>query len=139
MPSNTILLPFGTQFSPNVVSLRWLLMLAKRMDGCSIKQYSTEIAKQYWPDSRESLKMAGNTKISLTSYQLITDGEIHLTELGENLLSISDDDQMHKEFAKYILFKLNGLLLIDTIRQMYLNGDAMTTENVTLALIQRGA
>ena len=131
-------LPFGSQFSPNVINLRDLLLIAKDNEGISIGDYSKIVAKKYWPTSSSAKKLAGNTKIALSSYGLLSDGDIHLTEVGENLLAIEDDELMHKAFAKHILLDLNGLVFVETLRRMYLNGDPLTNESVNIALIKQG-
>lgn len=131
-------LPFGTQFSPNIVCLKRLLEMAKESESCSINHYVDKIAAEYWPTSASSKKLAGNTKISLTSYELISDGDICLTEIGEHLLNIEDNTEMLKEFAKHILLQLNGLVFVETLRRMYLNGDSLTNANINVKLIQQG-
>ncbi len=135
---NTLELPFGTQFSPNVIDLRELLELAQLYDGCPIGDYVNAIADKYWPDSSSKKKLAGNTKIALSSYDLVSDGVIHLTEIGAALLAVPDNATMLKEFAKHILLNLNGLIFIETLRQMYLNGENLTNASINMALIQQG-
>ena len=131
-------LPFGTQFSPNVIDLRDLLDTAQTFDGHSIGEYVAAIAQKYWPSSSSARKLAGNTKIALTSYGLVSDGTIHLTDVGRSLLSIDNDELMLREFAKHILLNLNGLVFIETLRRMYLNGESLTNANINMTLIQQG-
>ena len=130
-------LPFGTQFSPNVIDLIDLLEMARECEGKTIGEYVEKIATKYWPSSNAAKKLAGNTKISLSAYGLVSEGDIHLTEMGKHLLEIDCKD-VYQEFAKHILLNLNGLVLLETIRRMYLNGDSMTKTNVNLNLINQG-
>ena len=129
-------LPFGTQFSPNIIGLKDLLQLANEYSGHSISDLVQEIARKYWPNSAESQKMAGNCKIALTNYELVTEDTIQLTELGKRLLAIEDENVLYKEFAKYILLHLNGLVLIETLRRMALNGDPLKNESINKYLVK---
>ncbi len=131
-------LPFGTQFSPNVISLKVLLRIANDYAGHPISDFVQEVANKYWSTSTESKKMAGNCKISLTNYELVTEDTIQLTDLGKKLLAIEDEDELHKEFAKHILLHLNGLVLIETLRRIVLNGDSIKNESINKALIEQG-
>ncbi len=131
-------LPFGTQFSPNIVSLRKLLELAREYDGRTIGEFVNRIACEYWPKSSSSYKLAGNTKIALTSYGLVCDGTIHLTDIGQQLLATENDAEMYSVFARHILLNLNGLVLIDTLRSMHSSGDALTNASINMALNQKG-
>lgn len=131
-------LPFGTQFSPNIINLKDLLQMASDYTGHPISDLVQEIAKKYWPTSAESKKMAGNCKIALTNYELVTEDTIQLTEFGQKLLAIEEDDELYKEFAKHILLHLNGLVLIETLRRMALNGDPLKNESINKALIAQG-
>ena len=131
-------LPFGTQFSPNIVDLKQLLTMADQYDGHPINDLVQAIATKYWPTSAESYKLAGNCKISLTNYELVSDDTIHLTDVGRRLLSMEDDDQLYREFAKHILLRLNGLVLIETLRRLNLNGEPLTNVSINNSLIAQG-
>ena len=131
-------LPFGTQFSPAIVDLGEVLRLASENDGKSIAEFVEILADQYWPTSPSKKKLAGNLKISLTSYGLITDSTIHLTEFGLELYALNSDSTRIKSFAKRILLFLNGLRLIETLRQLDLNGVKATNSSVNQALIEQG-
>lgn len=132
-------LPFGTQFSPEQINLRRLLELAQEYTGKTNKEFVEQIAQEFFPQKASPEKLAGNTSISLKSYGVVTGRNIiEITELGRNLLSITDDEQLKKAFAKHILLNLNGLVFVETLRRMYINGDSLTNANINIALIHQG-
>lgn len=132
-------LPFGTQFTPEQADLRRLLQLAQEFDGKSNKDFVSEIAKEFFSEKGTPKKLAENTSIALKSYGLVSGrNSIQITETGKMLLSIADDEQLVKEFAKHILLNLNGLVLVETLRRMYISGDSMTKVSVNLNLIHQG-
>lgn len=132
-------LPFGTQFSPKQIDLRRLLELAQEYRGKTNREFIKQIAQEFFAQKTSSEKLAGNTRISLKSYGIVSDkNTVEITEVGSNLLSITDDEELKKAFAKYILLNLNGLVLIETLRRMNLNGDRLTNANINIALIHQG-
>lgn len=136
---NTNELPFGTQFSPEQINLRRLLELAQEYTGRTNKEFVEQIAQEFFAQKASPEKLAGNTSISLKSYGIVAGrNTIEITEVGRNLLSITDDDQLRKAFAKHILLNLNGLVFVETLRRMYLNGDSLTNANINIALIHQG-
>ena len=132
-------LPFGTQFTPEQTNLRRLLQLAQEFDGKSNKDFAYEIAKEFFSKKGAPKKLAENTCIALKGYGLVSGRNIiRITETGKMLLSITDDEQLAKEFAKHILLNLNGLVLVETLRRMYISGDSMTKISVNSNLIHQG-
>ena len=132
-------LPFGTQFSPEQINLRRLLELAQEYSGKTNKTFVEQIAQEFFAQKASPEKLAGNTSISLKSYGLVTGrNTIEITEVGQNLLATTDDEQLKKAFAKHILLNLNGLVFVETLRRMYLNGDSLTNANINIALIHQG-
>jgi len=132
-------LPFGTQFSPEQINLRRLLEIAQEYSGKTNKEFVEQIAHEFFAQKASPEKLAGNTSISLKSYGVVIGrNTIEITEVGRSLLSITDDEQLKKEFAKHILLNLNGLVFIETLRRMYLSGDSLTNANINIALIHQG-
>ena len=132
-------LPFGTQFTPEQTNLRRLLQLAQEFDGKSNQDFASEIAKEFFSEKGAPKKLAKNTCIALKGYGLVSGRNIiRITETGKMLLSITDDEQLAKEFAKHILLNLNGLVLVETLRRMYISGDSMTKISVNSNLIYQG-
>ena len=132
-------LPFGTQFSPKQVNLRQLLELAQEYSGRTNKEFVEKIAQVFFAKTASPEKLAENTSISLKSYGLTMGrNTVEITGIGRTLLSNENDEQLEKAFAKHILLNLNGLVLVETLRRMYLNGDSLTNANINMALIHQG-
>lgn len=136
---NTTELPFGTQFSPEQVNLRRLLELAQEYTGKANRDLVRQIASEFFAQKNEAEKLAGNTSISLKGYGLL-EGKttIRITETGKMLLSLEDENQLKKAFAKHILLNLNGLVLVDTLRRMELSGEKLTNASINEELIRQG-
>lgn len=131
-------LPFGSQFSPNIVDLQDVLRFTSENEGKRISEFVSLLADRYFSLSSTPVKMAGNMKIALTSYGIITDGDIFFTDMGRELFEIKDAEELYATFAKKILLYMNGLKLIETLRQLYLNGETATNRSVNNALIAQG-
>ncbi|MDO4803678.1 MAG: restriction endonuclease [Lachnospiraceae bacterium] len=131
-------LPFGTQFSPNIIDLQDVLRFTDENKGKTIQDFVRLLAERYFAASSTPEKMAGNMKISMTSYGIVTDGEVGFTDLGRELLAIQDEEELHAAFAKRILLHMNGLKLIETLHQLDLHGETATNTSVNNALIAQG-
>ena len=131
-------LPFGSQFSPNIIDLSDVLKFTGENEGKPIAEFVDLLAERYYSSSRTPRKMAGNMKIAMTSYGIITEGNISFTDMGRELFAIHDPGELHAVFAKRILLYLNGLKLIETLRQLERNGDTVTNASVNNALISQG-
>jgi len=134
-------LPFGTQFSPNIVDLRTALRLIKENEGCDTNVLINALADAFFPKVAENSQrnMAGNCKNSLVAYKLLKPGGgVSMTDFGNDLQIILDDDQLYDTFARHILTNLNGLVLIDCIRVLNRQGIKITNESIITALNERG-
>ena len=131
-------LPFGSQFSPNIIDLQDVLKFTGEKEGKTIQEFVRLLADRYFSSSSTPEKMAGNMKIAMTSYGIITDGEIHFTDMGRELLALQDKKELYAAFAKKILLYRNGLKLVETLRQLELNGETATNASVNHALIAQG-
>ena len=131
-------LPFGSQFSPNITNLADILQVIGENEGKTISEFTSILASKYFSSSKQPTKMAGNMKIALTSYGIVTESVVYFTEMGKELSKIHDEDELHRTFAKKILLYLNGLKLIETLRQLDLSGITATNESVNRALIDQG-
>lgn len=75
-------LPFGSQFSPNIIDLLDVLKFTDENEGKTIQEFVRLLAERYFATSSTPEKMAGNMKISMTSYGIVTDGEVNFTDMG---------------------------------------------------------
>ena len=134
-------LPFGTQFTPNVINLREILQLIKDNEGLESSHFIDELIKKYFSKNTESSqeRMAKNCKTSLVSYGILEPGKsIFMSDFGNSLYEISDDIMFYDKFAIHILKNLNGLLLVDAIRSLNREGKHVTNESIIGYLNNRG-
>lgn len=131
-------LPFGTQFSPNVVDLKTLIVQIYASEGKSVKELENEIYESFYAGKDKSL--AYNCKVAITAYGIIETGDIvKITDFGKELYAHKDNEEvLFTVMAKHILMNLNGLALIDMLRRLELNGEKVTNESVNEALIGIG-
>jgi site-specific DNA-methyltransferase (cytosine-N4-specific) len=134
-------LPFGTQFSPKVVNLQTILKLIKDNEGQETNVLLNALVNAFYSEVAVSSQraMANNCRTSLVAYGLLNSGGgVYMSEFGNTLLNISQDNQLHDMFAKHILSNLNGLVLIDCIRDLNRAGTNVTNETIIVALGKRG-
>mgnify|MGYP007068845936 CR=1 FL=1 len=98
-------LPFGSEFSPTQIRLLWLIDLAQKYDG-DWKQLEHSILNEYFSANKTTdsnkKKLANNVKLGMQAYGLL-DKEGHLTDLGNELLSLrNNESEMYKRFARHI-------------------------------------
>jgi hypothetical protein len=85
-------------------------------------------------------KLAGNTCTSMgeNGYQIIEAATATLTEFGNTLYSIREDDKaLHSELARHILLNLHGMNFIHCIRDMQAAGDSVDLVSLRKALEER--
>lgn len=97
-------LPFGSQFSPNIIDLQDVLKFTGEKEGKTIQEFVRLLADRYFSSSSTPEKMAGNMKIAMTSYGIITDGEIHFTDMGRELLALQDKKNYTRRLPKRSFF-----------------------------------
>lgn len=130
-------LPFGSQFSPNVVDLKEIMTLIDKTRGKNVKELEHEIYEKFYDGKAKAL--AYNCKVALCAYEIIDNEDIVIvTSFGDELIAAKTEDGAYEEMAKHILQNLNGLALIDTLRKLSLLGEKITNETVNEALIQLG-
>ncbi len=142
MSHDTLNLPFGSELSPDVISLPFLLEVCKEnrgnkvaIESAFLDEYFTKKGGGYESNRK---KMAMNCRLSLQNYKLLDSG-FNLTEEGEHLYSIKDDEPaLFKEFAKHILLELNGLAFVQCLKEMYVAGRKITLETLRNELNKRG-
>lgn len=128
-------LPYGTQFTPEQIGndLYGLLKIVKDNETKTTSDLiDCIVAKCFSSVSiSQQRNMAGNCKNSLVSYGLMKKGGgVALSEFGQEVLDASDEETRYTLLAKHILKNLNGLVLIDVLREMNRNGEKATNESV---------
>jgi hemerythrin superfamily protein len=135
------------QFSPEQVNLRRLLELAKAHDGDRFRLieairaefFATKAERRLDPDERleQQQTLAYNATLGMRSYGLV-DRKSRLTDLGRELLAITDDSELARAFARHILRDLNGFEVLEAIRAIQERLETPTKEKIVAELRTRG-
>lgn len=138
-------LPFGSEFSPSQLDLRDLLTVAAAhagdLPGLEAAIKTRWFAAKGGPDPLKAEKnrrtMAMNSRLGLQGYGLL-DASGNITDLAEALIKESDDKAFYSAFARHILLNLNGMRILECVRDMTAAGDIITHEHLEAALRLRG-
>lgn len=128
--------PNASEFSPKILKLNILLELCKKNEG-KPEEFISEVLNtffsEYAADSQKQL--TGNCRAALVAYGILHQGKIELTEFGEELYNERlDSSKLHDMLARHILLNLNGLVLIDAIKDMNIANEKVTNENIITKL-----
>lgn len=134
-------LPFGSEFSPSQIDLATVLEFAKEYGG-NWKEFENAIYRKYFSrnDTNEynKQKLANNCKLGMIAYGLI-DRHANLTPFGLELYeSRNDEKAMYEKFARHILVNLNGLNVINTVRDAQARGEKIDLITLRQLLEERG-
>src|SRR6266478_6594725 len=128
--------PYTQQFAPEPTPLRRLLPIIRQNLGkCAALKKA--IASAFFKDSKTPDKMAGNTLILLRVYGVI-DTKCEITEFGKRLIDAQDAKAAHELLAKHVLLNLDGIALVETLREMKSAGSKFRLVDVTEELAKRG-
>lgn len=137
-------LPFGSEFSPSQIELPHVLKLADEHGG-DWHAFEDAVRVTYF-DSHGSGdgadynrgKLANNTKLGMIAYGII-DRDATLTEFGEELLKLADDEpKLYEALAKHILLNLNGMTMVRCIQDMVAAGEVVNLTTLRDGLKERG-
>ena len=110
--------PYTQQFSPQQTPLKRLLPILRQNAG-NTKALRAAIASAFYKDTADPNKIAGNTMIALRAHDIIVTGTSDLTDFGDQLVVLQgSEEKAHALLAKHILTEMNGLGIIETIREM---------------------
>ena len=130
-------IPYSQQFTPEQTPLKRLLPVVRQSAGNNAK-LKKAVAGAFFKDKASPEKLAGNTLISLKTYGII-DGDGVLGEFGKNLLSLQDDlVAAHALLAKHILVDMNGVNIVETLREMEMAGLKIDLKSLPDELAARG-
>lgn len=135
-------LPFGSEFSPQQVELRVLLELA-HSHGSDWQGFEMAVHERYFDSHGTSeynqRKLANNTKLSLRAYGLVGDTDTTLTEVGERLHRLRDDEtRLQEAFAHHILKNRHGMNFVQCILDMQAAGEQINLNKLRRWLQDRG-
>lgn len=135
-------LPFGSEFSPSQTELPELLSIcyvnsgSKEAIDCAIK--SKYFYNKGGEKETNKNKLAMNCRLGLKAYGVI-DEDCRITEFGKRLYNIKENEaELYAVFAKHILLNLNGMGLIQCIRDMNAANETVTLETMRSACEERG-
>jgi Restriction endonuclease len=113
--------PYTQQFSPSQTPLSVLLpLLGKYANARRGGELPTALARAFYRGTKDPQHVAGNTIISLRVYGII-DEQNTLTEFGEKMVAAHKTgglDAAHLLLAQRILLHLQGVLILETLREM---------------------
>ncbi len=134
-------LPFGSEFSPSQINLIDLLEVAKEYQR-NWKGFERAIREKYFESYKtgdyNKGKLANNTKLGMIAYGLIN-RDVEFTELGNCLYSLrSDESRLYREFARHILLNLNGIILLQCVRDLQMGDGELNLVTLRQCLSERG-
>lgn len=135
-------LPFGSEFSPARIDLPVLLALA-REHGADWKAFEDAVRERYFEGHRTSdynkRKLANNTRLSLRVYGLIGERDATLTETGEALHRLRNDETaLYEAFARHILKNRQGMSFVQCVLDMQTAGEEIDLNRLRRWLDERG-
>lgn len=130
--------PYTQQFSPQVTPLDRLLPILRSNAGNTPK-LKKAIASAFHSKSADPAKMAGNTLIALRYCGVLGTGDV-LTDLGEQMVQSQGAtlDEAHRLLARHILLNLDGVTIVETLREMGSGGIKIDLKTLPGELKQRG-
>lgn len=129
--------PYTQQFSPAVTPLKRLLPILRENAGATAK-LKKALASAFFKDSADPGKMAGNTLVALRYCGILGDSDA-LAALGTALLAAQADlAEAHRLLARHLLLHLDGIGIVETLREMNSGGIEINLKTLPKELRQRG-
>ncbi|MGE0972125.1 restriction endonuclease [Klebsiella sp. WOUb02] len=134
-------LPFGSEFSPSQIDLVGLLdMIAQNENNKTLEEAirNAFFSKHGNGNIRNQNKLAMNCRLGLKAYGIINaDGKF--TDFGRKLLTLKiSSSDLYKELARHILLNLNGMTLVQCIKDMTVAGEIVNLTTLRKGLAERG-
>jgi hypothetical protein len=135
-------LPFGSEFSPSQIELPVLLDLAAEHDG-DVKALQAAILDRFFlghggGSEQNKRTLAMNCRLGMKAYGLI-DEHANLTDFGRAMHAFKNDEpKLYETLAHHILLHLNGMRLVECIRDMTAAGESVTLTSLRNGLAERG-
>lgn len=130
--------PYTQQFSPQQTELARLLPILRQNAG-DTKGLRKAIASAFFKHTNSPEDVADNTLKSLRNYEIINYGAPTLTDFGKQLIDLQGDvPRAHALLARHIIEKLDGLGIIETLREMRKANLHISLKSLPNELRQRG-
>jgi site-specific DNA-methyltransferase (cytosine-N4-specific) len=95
------------------------------------------IASAFFKGKSTPEKLAGNTLIALKAHGIIDD-KAKLTSYGKQLTSAATDAERHRILARNILLELDGIGIVETLRELNSAGETISLADLPNELKKRG-
>lgn len=135
-------LPFGSEFSPSQIELPILLRLVVEHQG-NVQALQDAILDRFFSshgsgNETNKRKLAMNCRLGLKAYGLI-DERAALTTFGQEMCAaMGDEPKLYEILARHILLHLQGMVLIQCIRDMTAAGEIVNLTSLRDGLAERG-
>jgi site-specific DNA-methyltransferase (cytosine-N4-specific) len=128
-------IPFGAQFSPNQIDLKYLLELCSIHSGDCVGLQAA-IRHTWFSAHSDPETSALNTRLGLRDYGLIDD-QCKPSDLARNLLEVKTEAELYAVFGAHILNFLSGNEVLDVVRSIQSRGQRVTLVALEDDLINR--
>jgi len=118
-------LPFGSEFSPEVIDLRTLLGMVCQHNG-NRPALEEDIRVRFFGRRPAGAQqdLAKNPILAMAQYGLIVSSkDVRPTDLARQLVATSDDQALYEAFARHILLNRHGRELVETVLAMQEGGE----------------
>jgi len=128
--------PYSQQFSPEQTPLSRLLPILRQLAGKP--ELKAAIGAAFFKKTKDPAGLAGNTLIALKTYGIL-DASNGLTSFGKDLLALQGDlPAAHSALGKRLLLEMNGVNIVETIREMHAGGLKIELKTLPDELSHRG-
>lgn len=134
--AHTLRVPYTQQFTPDQTPLRKLIAVVRQHQGDRTK-LRTAIGAAFFKTKATPTKLAGNTLIALKTHDII-DSKGALTAFGQSLAAVTADADAHRLLAQQILLKLDGIPIVETLRELKSAGQKIQLSSLPSELRRRG-
>jgi len=129
--------PYSQQFTPDQTPLNRLLPILRQASS-DVSRLKTALAAAFFKETASPAKLAGNTIIALKTYGILDD-KGNLSDFGKELIACQGNESAaYPLIAKRILFKLDGIGIVETLREMEKAGERAHLKTLPIELGKRG-
>jgi site-specific DNA-methyltransferase (cytosine-N4-specific) len=134
--NSALRVPYTQQFAPDQTPLKKLMAVVRQHAG-NRAQLKRSIAAAFFKGKATPETLAGNTVIALKTYGIV-DADGKLEPFGETLTKSNDEVELHRLIAQRILLDLDGIAIVETIREMQSAGQEVKLSTLPGELRKRG-
>lgn len=129
--------PYSQQFTPDQTPLNRLLPILRQAPDDPTKLREA-VASAFFKETASPSKLAGNTIISLKTYGILDEKGSH-SDFGKELIVCQGNETAaYPLIAKRILLKLDGIGIVESLREMQQAGVRADLKSLPVELGKRG-